>query len=82
MAAVPARGDCLGDAARGELAEHGVQQAGGLGAQRGQLAMPPGPDPQRGRVVIGPHLVTDRGAQRRHRHRAGVIRVILIRRPR
>ncbi len=77
----PVRGDDLGDAAGGELAQHGVQPAGGLGAQRGQLAVPAGPDPQHGRVVIGADLVADGRAQRGNRDRAGVIRVVLVRCP-
>ncbi len=78
----PVRGDVLGDAAGGDLAEHGVQPAGGLGAEPGQLAVPAGPDPQHGRVVITPDLAAGGRAQRGDGDRAGVIGVILIRRPR
>ena len=77
----PVGGDVLTHAARGDLAQHGVQPAGGLGAQRGQLAVAAGPDPQHGRVVIGGHLMAGGRAQRGHGDRAGVILVVLVRRP-
>ena len=62
----PGRGDPLGDAAGDELAQRGVQPAGGLGAQPGQLAVPVGPHPQHHGMVIGADGLADRasGARR------------------
>jgi hypothetical protein len=41
----PVRGDVPGGSAGGDLAQHGVQPAGGLGAQTGQLAVAAAPRP-------------------------------------
>jgi hypothetical protein len=58
-----------------------MQPAGGLRAERGQLPVAAGPDPQHQRVVIGGDLRAGGRAQRGDGDRAGVIGIVLIRRP-
>ncbi len=74
-------GDVLADAARDDLAQDSVQPAGGLAAEPGQLAVPPGPDPQDKSMIIGADLLADGRAERGDRDRPGVIRVVLVRCP-
>jgi hypothetical protein len=72
-------GDLLVVAAGDQVAEHGVEPAGDLVAGPGQVPVPLGPHLQHHRVVIGGHLPDSPGAQRRDRHRQGVVRVVLVR---
>src|SRR5712691_1589344 len=57
-------GDVLAGAARDDLAQRCVQPAGGLAAEPGQLAVPPGPDPQGKSVIVGADLLADGRAER------------------
>ena len=74
-------GDLLGGAAGDEVAEHGVQPAGDLVTQPGQVAVPLGPYLQHRRVVLGGYLAAGPGPQRRDRHGQGIVRVVLVRVP-
>jgi hypothetical protein len=76
------RGDLLGNSARDDLAQGGVQSAGGLAAQPGQVAMPFSPHLQHGRVPVGQDSTACGRAEGGDRDRAGVVRVALARPPR
>jgi len=65
--------------AGGQVAEHGVQPAGDLVTQPGQVAMPLSPHLQHRRIVLGHHRPRRLGPQRRDRHRQRIVRVVLIR---
>ena len=75
-------GDPLGDAAGDQLAQHRVQPAGHLGPGAAQVPVALGPHFQYRCVIIGCHLAAGRRAQRRDRHRTGIVRVVLVRVPR
>jgi hypothetical protein len=66
-------------AAGDQVAEHGVQPAGDLVTQPGQVPVTLGPHLQHRRVVLGGHLAAGPGPQRRDRHVQGIVRVVLIR---
>jgi hypothetical protein len=72
-------GDLLGDAAGNQVAEHGVQPAGDLVTQPGQVPVTLSPHLQHCRVVLGGHLAAGPGPQRRDRHGQGIVRVVFIR---
>jgi len=63
----PGDGDVLAGAARDDLAQDSVQPAGGLATEPGQLAVPPGPDPQDKSMIIGADLLADGRAERGRR---------------
>ncbi len=71
-------GDLLRVTAGDQVAEHRVQPAGDLVAGPGQVPVPLGPDLQHRGVVLGGHRAPGRGAQRRDRHRQGIVRVVLV----
>jgi len=71
-------GDRLGDAAGDQLAEHGVQPAGGLVAQTGQVAVALGRYLQHRRVIIGPDLPDAGRPQRGDRHRPGIVGIVFV----
>ena len=71
----------LRDAAGDQVAQHRMQPAGDLVAGPGQVPVPLGPHLQHRGVILGAHLAPGRGPQRRDRHRAGIVRVVLVRVP-
>jgi hypothetical protein len=74
--------DPLADPAGDQLAQHRVQPADHLVTGPAQVPVPLGPHRQHRRVIIGAHRQATRRPQRRDRHRQGVVRVVLVRRPR
>jgi len=77
----PSCGDLAGEPAGDQRAQHGMQPAGDLGPGAAQIAVAPGPDPHHRRVIFGADLSDRRRAQRGDGDRAGVVRVVLVRRP-
>ena len=71
-------GDRLGDAARNQLAQHGMQPADDLGTAAAQVPVPLGPDLQHRRVIIGPDLPDASRPQRCDGHRPGIVGVVLV----
>jgi hypothetical protein len=74
-------GDLFGDAAGDQLAQHGVQPAGDLGAGAAQVPVALGPHLQHRRMIIGMHLAAGGRTQRRDGHRPGIVGVVLVHRP-
>ncbi len=72
-------GDFLAEAARQQLAQHGVEPAGDLVAGPRQVPVPLGPHLQNRGVIAGCHLPPGLGAQRRDGHRQRVAGVVLVR---
>jgi len=73
-----ARGDLVRDSAVHQVAEHGVQPAGGLVAGPAQVPVPLGPYLQHRGIVIGPHRRAGRRPQRRDGDRPGIVGVVLV----
>jgi hypothetical protein len=70
-------GDLVRDPAGHQVAEHGVQPAGGLVADPGKITMPLRPDLQHRGVIVGEHWALSLGAQCRHRDGQGIVGVAL-----
>jgi hypothetical protein len=66
----------------GTSPQHRVQPAGDLGAGPAQVPVPPGPDLQHRRVIIGPDRQAGSRAQRRDGDRAGIAGIIFVHRSR
>ena len=73
-----ARGDLPAKTAGYQVAQHGVEPAGDLGAGPAQVPVTPGPYLQHCRVSLGGHRAPGRGAQRGDRDRSGVVGVVLV----
>ena len=71
-------GDLLGHAAGNQLAQHRMEPARDLVLGPAQVPVPPGPHLQHRGVIIGADLAPGPRAQRRDRHRQGIVRVVLI----
>jgi hypothetical protein len=69
--------DLLAEAARHQLAQHGVEPASDLVAGPGQVTVPLGPHFKHRGVVFGGHFPPGPGPQRRDRDRQGVVGVVL-----
>ena len=74
-------GDLLRVTAGDQVAEHGVQPAGDLVTQPGQVPVPLGPHLQHRPVVLSGHLLAGPGPQRRDRHGQRIVGVVLVRVP-
>ena len=57
--------------------QHGVQPADGLVTGPGQITVPLGPHRQHTGVAVSGHFLPGRRPQRRHRHRQGVVGVVV-----
>ena len=77
-----ARGQSPSSDRRDQVAQHRVQQAGGLVAGPRQVPVPLSPDLQHRGVVLGEHRALGLRAQRCDRHREGIVGVVLVRVPR
>ena len=71
-------GDLLGHTAGHQLAQHGVQPAGDLGAGPAQIPVSLGPHLQHRRVIVTPGLPDTARAQRRDGNRAGIVGIVLV----
>jgi hypothetical protein len=76
------RPDLPGHPAGNELAQHGMQPARHLGTVAGEISFALRPHLDHRRMILRRHRLDRRRPQSRDRNRAGVVRVVLIRRPR
>ena len=67
-----------GDAPGHQLAQHRVQSAGGLVPSPTQIVVALGPHPHHRHVIVAADVFEGSGPQGGHRHRAGVVGVVLV----